>query len=88
MNDCLAPGYAARRPNPSDAAAVHALIVASDLAEFGESSGYGLDEIENDWTRTDLTQDAWVVFGARGELAGYGFIEQRRYVRHDVEIYV
>ncbi len=88
MNDMLAPGYVIRRPQPTDATAVHALIVASDIAEFGEASGYGLDELEDDWTRIDLDLDAWVAIDPSGELAGYGYIQQQRYVRIDVEIYV
>ena len=88
MSDHLAAEYAIRRPQPSDAPAVHALIVASDIAEFGESSGYGLQELEDEWARADLAQDAWVAVAQGGDLAGYGYLQHQRYVRIDVEIYV
>ena len=42
MSHLLALGYHVGHPELSDAAAVHALIVASDLAEFGESRGYAI----------------------------------------------
>lgn len=88
MSDALTPGYAIRHPQPSDAEAVHALIVASDIAEFGESSGYELDELRDDWSRMDLEHDAWLAIGPNGEIAGYAFVQQRGYVRLDAEVYV
>ncbi|MDQ3225575.1 MAG: GNAT family N-acetyltransferase [Chloroflexota bacterium] len=88
MTIVLAPGYVIRRPQPTDATAVHALIVASDIAEFGESSGYGIAELEHDWTRGDLDRDTWIVFDPHGDLAGYGRLQHLRHVRIDVEIYV
>jgi GNAT superfamily N-acetyltransferase len=88
MSDVLAAGYAMRRPEPADAEAVHALIVASDVFEFGESSGYELDELKDDWSRMNLGADAWLAMGPGGEVAGYAFAQQRRYVRLDAEVYV
>jgi mycothiol synthase len=88
VSDLLAGGYTIRRPEMGEAAAVHALIVASDLDEFGESHGYGLDDIEADWKQLDLGQDAWMVIAADGAVAGYGYVLDRRHVWMDVEVYV
>ena len=88
MSDLLAPGYSVRHPVFADAAAVHAVIVASEIEEFGESEGFGIDDIEGDWKQLDLDQDAWVAIAPDGAFAGYGYVKDRRHVRLDVEIYV
>lgn len=88
MSALLAPGYTIRRPRPSDAEAISALIAASDIAEFGEPGDYGLEEIKDDWSRMDLGADGWAAIGPGGEIAGYAFAQQRRYVRLDAEVYV
>ena len=88
MNDLLAPGYTIRRPSFADLVAVHALIVASEIEEFGEAEGFSRDELEGDWKQLDLGQDAWVAIAPDGALAGYGYVRDRRHVRLDVEVYV
>ena len=88
MTGQLAPGYAIRAPRPDEAEAVHALIVASDIAEFGESQGYGLDELRADWSQLDLDRDAWIVAGPDGACVGYAYVQHRRHVRIDSEGYV
>jgi mycothiol synthase len=77
-----------RHPVFSDLDAVHAVIVASEIEEFGEAEGFGLDELEGDWKLLDLGQDAWVAIAPDGVLAGYGYVRDRRHVRLDVEVYV
>jgi mycothiol synthase len=88
VSDLLAPGYTIRHPVVADLDAVYAVIVASEIEEFGESQGYSIDELAGDWTQLDLGQDAWVAMSPEGALAGYGYVEDRRHVRVDVEIYV
>jgi len=88
MSDLLAPGYIVRHPEVADAADVHAVIMASDVEEFGESEGYSFEEFEGEWTQRDLGHDVWVGVAPGGEIAGYGMIEDRRHVRQDVEIYI
>ncbi len=88
MNDLLAPGYTVRRPVFADAAAVHAVIVASEIEEFGEAEGIGVDDLEGDWKQLDLEQDAWIVIAPDGAFAGYGYVRNRRHVRQDVEVYI
>ena len=88
MTDVLASGYVVRPPHVDEAAAVHGVIVASDVAEFGESHGYSLDELRADWREFDLERDAWLVIGPDGNYAGYACVWERRHVRLDVEVYV
>lgn len=88
VNELLAPGYTVRRPVFADAAAVHAVIVASEIEEFGEARGFGIDDLEGDWKQLDPEQDAWVAIAPDGAFAGYGYVRDRRHVRLDVEIYV
>jgi len=72
----------------ADLDAVHAMIVASEIEEFGESQGYAIDDIEGEWKQLDLKRDAWVAIAPDGGLAGYGYAQDRRHMRIDVEIYV
>jgi mycothiol synthase len=88
VNDLLAPGYSVRHPVVADLDAVHALIGASEIEEFGEAEGFSLDELEGDWKQLDLGKDAWVAIAPDGGLAGYGYVQERRHVRLDVEVYV
>ena len=88
MSDLLAPGYGVRRPVLADLGAVHALIVASEIEEFGEAEGFSLDELEGNWTQLELEKDAWVAIAPDGALAGYGYVQDRRHVRLDIEVYV
>ena len=87
MSQLLAPGYRIRAPRVDDAVAVHALIAASDIADFGESH-YALADLQDDWRDFDLARDAWVVVGPSDTAAGYCYIRDRQHVRMDVEGYV
>jgi mycothiol synthase len=84
----LAPGYRIRHPRPDEAPAVHALIVATETAEFGEATGYSLAELEADWRTNDPATDAWVGVAPDGALAAYGSSQHRRHARIDAEGYV
>ncbi len=88
MTAPLAAGYTLRAPRPDEAAAVHALIAASEIAEFGEATGYSLDDLRGDWRSIDIAQDAWVAVAPDGSLAGYAYVSHRRHVRVDAEGYV
>jgi mycothiol synthase len=88
VSDLLTPGYIIRRPVFADLHAVYALIIASEIEEFGEAEGYAIDELEGDWKLLDLGKDAWVAVAPDGALAGYGYVQDRRHVRLDVEAYV
>jgi GNAT superfamily N-acetyltransferase len=88
VSDLLASGYTIRHPALADLDAVYAAIVASEIAEFGESQGYVIDELEGDWKLLDLGRDAWVAIAPDGALVGYGYVQDRRHVRLDIEVYV
>jgi mycothiol synthase len=88
VSDLLAPGYIIRRPVFTDLNAVYEAIRASEIEEFGEAEGYAVEELEGNWKELDLGRDAWVAVSPDGELAGYGYVLNRRHVRLDVEVYV
>lgn len=88
MTDVLAPGYAIRAATLDDAPGVHALIVASDIADWGEASGFSLGEVEDTLYEVDPTTDTWVITSPTGGIVGYTYIHQRSHVRMDVEGYV
>jgi mycothiol synthase len=88
VSDRLAPGYFVPHPHAGEDSAVHAVIEASEIAEFGESQGFAIADLEADWQRLDLERDAWVAISPDGALASYGSAQDRGHVRIDVEIYV
>ncbi|CAA9582225.1 MAG: hypothetical protein AVDCRST_MAG59-4878 [uncultured Thermomicrobiales bacterium] len=87
MTDVLAPGFTIRPARLDDLDAVHALVVASDVVEFGESD-FSLDRLRDDWAERDLERDILVATAPDGTVAGYAWVGDRRHVRIDVEIYV
>ena len=88
MHNVLAEGYAVRPATPDDAPAVHALITASDMADWGQPSGYSVAEIEDEIRDVDPEHDTWIVTDATGTVIGYATIRDRQHVRMDVEGYV
>jgi mycothiol synthase len=76
MKHELPEGYAVRNPAMDDFRAVADLILASDLAGFGEPD-YLEDELLADWKDLDLKMNAWVVVAPGGDLAGYAAVEHR-----------
>lgn len=61
------------RPRPSDIAAVFDLQTRSDIAEYGEPDSE-LSDLQHEWTKINLEQDAWVVRGDPGKILAYGAI--------------
>lgn len=80
----LPAGYIARPCQPTDAEAVHALIVAVDVALTGESDA-DLEDLKLDWAGSefDILHGAWVVTAPDGTVVGY---EEAQDHRHDGEI--
>lgn len=70
-----------------DLAAVSELIIASDIAEFGEPD-YSLEDLRDEWEDYELTTDVWVVTEPSGRIVGYANVAQNRYVRLSSEVYV
>ena len=68
----LPEGCTMRRPTHDDVAAVCALVIATDIEEYGEPD-YEESDVVDDWARDrfDLDRDAWLVDDADGRLVGY-----------------
>lgn len=88
MHNVLAEGYTVRHATPDDAPAVHALITASDMADWGQPSGYSVAEIEDEIRDADQEHDTWIVTDTTGAVTGFATIRDRQHVRMDVEGYV
>lgn len=73
----LPTGYRLRAPRPRDAPEVAAVVVAHDIADFGEPD-FSEHDLLDDWERPrfDLERDAWVLVGPTGRLVGYAFVWQ------------
>ncbi|GAC1411196.1 MAG: GNAT family N-acetyltransferase [Actinomycetota bacterium] len=65
-------GYTLARPLREDAAAVAQLVADFDTAIFG-SSDTDIEDLKADWNAPgfSLDDDAWIVWAASGEAAGY-----------------
>ena len=59
------------RPSISDAAAVLELMIAVDIAEYGEPDSE-LEDLLQEWEQIDLSQDAWLVYDRQERVVGYG----------------
>ncbi|MBM3674589.1 MAG: GNAT family N-acetyltransferase [Actinobacteria bacterium] len=71
----LPTGYVVRHPSPRDSEAVTQVVVAGDIADFGEPD-FTEDDLLDDWKRPrfDLEYDAWVLAGPTGRIVGYAFV--------------
>jgi mycothiol synthase len=84
----LPEGYAARVPEDNELGAIYALILACDLAEYGEPD-LGEEELRADWEDPDT--DRWVVVSPEGGIVGYGSVSRPASgnpTRFDAEGYV
>jgi ribosomal protein S18 acetylase RimI-like enzyme len=68
----LPEGCTVRRPTPADVSACCALVIATDIEEYGEPD-YEESDVVDDWARDrfDLDRDSWLVEDADGRLVGY-----------------
>jgi mycothiol synthase len=73
----LPAGYRLRAPRPRDATEVAAVVVAHDIADFGEPD-FSEHDLLDDWERPrfELERDAWVLVGPTGRLVAYAFVWQ------------
>ena len=74
-------------PTTEDFRAVAELILACDLADYGEPD-YLEEELLADWKDIDLRTDAWVIVAPDGGLAGYAAVENRGHALVYAEGYV
>lgn len=68
----LPPGFQLRRPNKDDSQAITGLIIATEIAETGESD-YSIEDLLIDWRRPgyDPGRDAWIVVAPDALVVGY-----------------
>jgi GNAT superfamily N-acetyltransferase len=59
------------RPSTSDATAVLDLMIAVDIAEYGEPDSE-LEDLLQEWGEIDLSKDAWLVPDQQDRAIGYG----------------
>jgi mycothiol synthase len=71
----LPTGYVLRRPRVRDSGPIAEVVVAGDVADFGEPD-FTEDDLLDDWSRPrfELSQDAWVMSGPTGRIVGYAFV--------------
>ena len=66
-------GYDIVRFGPSDIEALFDLQTRSDISEYGEPDSE-LSDLQHEWAKINLEQDAWVVRGDPGKILAYGAI--------------
>ena len=69
MNE-LSQDLIMRRPTVNDGQATVDIMIACDIAEYGEPDS-DLEDLLYDWEDIDLAQDAWLVFTTDNKLVGY-----------------
>lgn len=69
----LPQDFTVRRPTVDDAQTVLDMMIACDIAEYGEPDS-SLDDLLDEWGQVDLAQDAWLVFSPDNRLAGYAIV--------------
>lgn len=78
----LPAGFLLRPAAPADLSGITGLVVACDVADYGEPD-FNSDELLVDWRRRGfaIEIDSWVVCDVRGEIVGYGDVwnEGQRY---------
>lgn len=71
----LPTGYVVRHPRQRDSSSIAEVVVAGDIADFGEPD-FTEGDLIDDWARPrfDLGHDAWVLSGPTGRIVGYAFV--------------
>ncbi len=87
-DDVLPVGSVVRPPTMDDLPAVAELVIASDIADFGEPDT-SEDELRAEWAALDLPAAARVIVVPGGTIAGYATLSARgANVRLDAGVYV
>jgi mycothiol synthase len=68
--DSLAGDFTIRHPLLDDALATLGLMIACDIAEYGEPDS-SLEDLLDQWSEIDLDQDAWLVVTSHNQPVGY-----------------
>ena len=83
----LLRGYSSRPPAPEDAVAVAGLMAACVRADGG-AEGTSVEHVLDDWHEIDLREEAVLVLGPDGYVAGYADVVNRAFVSLTVYGYV
>jgi mycothiol synthase len=83
----LLRGYSSRPPAPEDAVAVAGLMAACVRADGG-AEGTSVEHVLDDWHEIDLLEEAVLVLGPDGYVAGYADVVNRAFVSLTVYGYV
>jgi mycothiol synthase len=83
----LPRGYSSRPPAPDDAVAVAGLMAACVRADEG-AEGTSVEHVLDDWHEIDLQEEAVLVLGPDGDVAGYADVVNRASVSVTVYGYV
>jgi mycothiol synthase len=83
----LPPGFSSRPPVPEDAGAVADLMAACVRADGG-AEGTSVEHVLDDWREVDIRDEAVLVLGPDGEVAGYADVVNRAFVTLTVYGYV
>ena len=83
----LPQGYSSRPPAPDDADAVAGLMAACVRADGG-AEGTSVEHVLDDWHEVDLGDEAVLVLGPDGAVAGYADVVNRAFVSLSVYGYV
>jgi mycothiol synthase len=71
--DNLSGDFLIRHPSIDDAQATLGLMIAYDVAEFGEPDS-SLEDLLDQWSDVDLDQDAWLVVDPQNQPVGYAAV--------------
>lgn len=74
------------RPVPGNLDTVFALLLRSDTAEYGEPDSE-LSDLQHEWARMDLAQDAWIVKDEDESVVGYAALVPSRGERR-VDVFI
>ncbi|MGD9092498.1 MAG: GNAT family N-acetyltransferase [Anaerolineales bacterium] len=69
----LPPEFTVRPPNNDDVQTVYDLIVACDIAEYGEPDS-SIGDLMDEWSSMRLERDAWLLYDQGDELVGYAAV--------------
>lgn len=83
----LPEGFSRRPPAPDDAVAVAGLMAACVRADGG-AEGTSVEHVLDDWHEVDLGEEAVLVLGPDGSVAGYADVVNRAFVSLSVYGYV
>ncbi|MDP9382190.1 MAG: GNAT family N-acetyltransferase [Chloroflexota bacterium] len=75
LTDILPAGYTARPATRDDLDAVIELLIACDVAEYGEPDT-SHEDLLADWEDLDLATDTWIAIAPDGEFAAYADVIQ------------